>query len=116
MNRGVDRVIEILAIARRVRVQHHEVHHHPAPAPVMMGDQELPQGGESVQRVDVREQDRPLAGDPDGPEQRLGAAVCHQLSFGGTERGVGVEEVSGNLLVDRRVGWCDVELPKLHLG
>src|SRR5690606_29853637 len=96
--RGRKGYLQLASLRRLLHVEHHEVHQHSAPPPVLVRDEELPEGWKSVRRIDRGEEDGPVTGDARSPQQVLRAAVLHQLRFRRPKRWVGEEQVACDVL------------------
>ena len=116
VNRGEDALVELLQVAGGAVIEHDQIHHHAAPAPVVVRREQLPQRGQAFGRIDRGEHDGPITRDGRRPQHRLRAAVPAQLFLGGAQGRVGEEEMPGQLLEHPGVAGRDAELAQLDLG
>ncbi len=115
-HRGQQLVGQLLLVRRRPRDEEDHVDGHALETPVVVRVQQLPGGRQSFDRIDGREQNRPVTGQADAPELALPQRVRSELLLRRAHRRVRVEEVPGDLLEQRRVRRREAEVAKLHLG
>src|SRR5690606_7771407 len=64
-------LLQLATVRRLLAVQHHQVNQHAAPPPVLMRNEQLPEGGKALHGLDRGKENRPVARDSRCPQMRL---------------------------------------------
>ena len=113
---GRDLLLQVLAVDGRVFVPDHEIGDEPFETPVGVGLDDLASDVSVGLVADAQQDDGQIARDAVGPQGRLTAAVARDDAGGGAHRRIGIEDASGHLFVQLRLGVGDAELLEKHLA
>ncbi len=117
---GLDQVFELLTqrllIAAGLLVQDHQVGHEPVHAPVGMRLEHLTDQAEILHLADGDQGNRQVTRDGIGPQAGLPFAVFRDAFCGGTQQGIGIQQMAGQLLEAARFVGLDAQQAQLKLG
>jgi hypothetical protein len=97
--RGQQLVAQLLHVGRGMHVEDHQIAGDPFQPPVVVRPQQLPDARHSHRRLDRRQQDRPVAGDPQSPESILAELVLFDRALRRAKPRMRKHQMSSQILI-----------------
>ena len=117
---GLDQVFELFAqrllIAAGLLVQDHQVGHEPVHAPIGVRLEHLTDQAEILHLANGDQGNGQVTRDGIGPQAGLALAVFSDAFCGGTQQGIGIQQMACQLLEAARIVGLDAQQAQLKLG